>query len=531
MLPISIKHRDGVIYHFYNKSCLKKPKGKRHAFSKINQSQVSSFVNKFKAGELLRINKLVKKYTNIRRDTVKKRIIRALSHGDLYVVSQDTVSPVSRGEMQALRQEIKLLLNNLISIEQQESQKIEEEHKRRNGLEKAGEYVYETAAGLGGSVVSFLTWVKDVVELVSPTMQLIRQLEAAKVASGADPKNWFVTYNSHLKASNHKELIDVLGFDYTKINQEQTNELFETAHLVWEDEETQIIITNFVKQYAAAQHSLEWANFAGSAAFDVILTALLAFFTGGAGAVAATGAKVGKLAGPLKKLGEKFVELGKLLKRVEKPKVEIKKTKVEGSKNGRGSGNNNTANATVPQDVPMSQDEYDRIINLEQKNRPEDVTEYLPAEYVDEHLDKFKNEGGAFIAVEGWIKSDRPDRQSFQESGKFVGLSSEMDEVIVKYKSSGNDPNVLRDELNLGENVDLSNEKIVYVKIPPDDERFGYEMPTGNEPGALEGEWVPGGYTKNGTSEAVLTGGDNIKHNGDVNNISDMFGSNAEALQ
>ena len=344
MLPISIKHRDGVIYQFYNKSCLKKPKGKRFAFSKINQSQVSSFVNKFKADELLRINKLVKKYTNIRRDTAKKRIIRALSHGDLYVVSQDTVSPVNRSEMQVLRQEIKLLLNNLISIEQQESQKIEEEHKRRSGLEKAGEYVYETAAGLGGSVVSFLTWLKDVVELVSPTMQLIRQLEAAKVASNIDPKNWFVTYNSHLKASNHKELIDVLGFDYTKINQQQTNELFETAHFVWEDEETQIIITNFIKQYAAAQHSLEWANFAGSAAFDVILTALLAFFTGGAGAVASAGAKVGKLTGPLKKLGEKFVELGKLLKRSGVPVDYTPKTVINNAPPKHASNSNSNGN-------------------------------------------------------------------------------------------------------------------------------------------------------------------------------------------
>lgn len=355
MLPISIKHRDGVIYQFYNKSCLQKPKGKRLAFSKINQSQVSSFVNKFKAGELLRINKLVKKYTNIRRDTVKKRIIRALSHGDLYVVSQDTVSPVNRSEMHVLRQEIKLLLNSLISIEQQETQKIEEEHKKRDGLEKAGEYVYEAAAGLGGSVVSFLTWLKDVVELVSPTMQLIRQLEAAKVASSVDPKNWFVTYNSHLKASNHKELIDVLGFDYTKINQQQTNELFETAHFVWEDEETQKIITNFVKQYAAAQHSLEWVNFAGSAAFDVILTALLAFFTGGAGAVASAGAKVGKLTGPLKKLGEKFVELGKLLKKEAKPVVKGESIKVGSDakssskpnyKSGTDNENNNSNLAT-----------------------------------------------------------------------------------------------------------------------------------------------------------------------------------------
>jgi len=66
----------------------------------------------------------------------------------------------------------------------------------------------------------------------------------------------------------------------------------------------------------------------------VILTALLAFFTGGAGAVAASGAKIGKLAGPLKKLGEKFVELGKLLKKVRKPVVKRKeKVRGSGSKN------------------------------------------------------------------------------------------------------------------------------------------------------------------------------------------------------
>jgi len=146
-------------------------------------------------------------------------------------------------------------------------------------------------------------------------------------------------------------------------------------------------------------------------------------------------------------------------------------------------------------------------------------------------LDKFiKTEGGAFV-VEGWIASPDPDRKTFQSSGKFIGLSSEMDKVIKRYKDQGNDWKVLRDELNLGENVDLSNERIAYVKLPPDDKRFQYEMPTGNEAGAYQGEWIPGGFTKNGTIEATLTGGNVIKHDGDVDNIISMFNKKSELLQ
>lgn len=106
-----------------------------------------------------------------------------------------------------------------------------------------------------------------------------------------------------------------------------------------------------------------------------------------------------------------------------------------------------------------------------------------------------------------------------------------MDEVIKKYKESGKDWRVLRDELNLGENADLSNEHIVYVTLPPKDPRLSYEMPTGNEPGSYEGEWVPGGYTKNGIAEASLIGGDKIKHNSNVDDISNLLGDNVERLQ
>ena len=105
-----------------------------------------------------------------------------------------------------------------------------------------------------------------------------------------------------------------------------------------DDEKIQQIILKFIRDYAGAQHSLEWAKFIGSAAFDIVLTALLAVATGGAGAVASVGSKAGRLMKPLAKLGEKFSELAKKLSKKFKPKKR-KKTKVGGGEN-KGEVNN-----------------------------------------------------------------------------------------------------------------------------------------------------------------------------------------------
>ena len=83
----------------------------------------------------------------------------------------------------------------------------------------------------------------------------------------------------------------------------------------------------------------------------------------------------------------------------------------------------------------------------------------------------------------------------------------------------------------MGENTDLSDTKISYVKLEPGDERFSYDVPTGNEGGAYEGEWVPGGFTKYGTREASLTGGDKIVHNNNVDNIDKIPGIKVESLK
>lgn len=48
-------------------------------------------------------------------------------------------------------------------------------------------------------------------------------------------------------------------------------------------------------------------------------------------------------------------------------------------------------------------------------------------------------------------------------------------------------------------------------------------MATGNEPGAISGEWVPGGKTKGGAKEAALHGAENIKHDGYIENLLSYF--------
>src|SRR5690606_24498646 len=72
--------------------------------------------------------------------------------------------------------------------------------------------------------------------------------------------------------------------------------------------------TQFGKDYAGAQSTIEWAEFAGGGVFEIVLTALLLMFTGGVGNVVQVAGKI-RHAGKLKSLGSIFRNLGRLLKR------------------------------------------------------------------------------------------------------------------------------------------------------------------------------------------------------------------------
>ena len=57
----------------------------------------------------------------------------------------------------------------------------------------------------------------------------------------------------------------------------------------------------------------------------------------------------------------------------------------------------------------------------------------------------------------------------------------------------------------------MSNEEIWAVTIPPQDSRFQFEFPDGNEAGANK-KWIPGAKTENGIREAALVGSEKFTH-------------------
>ncbi|MFN8297446.1 MAG: hypothetical protein U0T69_14705, partial [Chitinophagales bacterium] len=148
---------------------------------------------------------------------------------------------------------------------------------------------------------------------------------------------------------------------------------------------------------------------------------------------------------------------------------------------------------------------------------------YLDATYIVQHINKFNQEGGAFVIR----KSDLSNPEYITLAPrKFMGLKSEMDAVMKKYKDAGNNPQVLIDELDLGAKYfDRPNDEVYFVTVEPN-RGFKFELPTGNEKGAYVGEWVPGGYTKHGTAEAVISNSGNYTHNNNFETFKGFFGNN-----
>ena len=200
---------------------------------------------------------------------------------------------------------------------------------------------------------------------------------------------------------------------------------------------------------------------------------------------------------------------------------------IPGCGTGKVKTPSNTANARVPENVPMTQEKFDEIINLERGNRPP-VHDYLSDEYIKAHRALFETEGGSFIVIEKPIVDNEIIWPNLPPK-KFVGLRSDMEKIVEEYRAAGNDWRVLNERLALGEK-NLAGARIYIVHIKPNDIRFKFGMSTGNEFGAYKGQWIPGGFTKGGIPEAVLEGSEVIKTDGTIETIIKQF-ENFERLQ
>ncbi|MCW8128703.1 RHS repeat protein, partial [Microbulbifer halophilus] len=214
----------------------------------------------------------------------------------------------------SLSAQIRRGLQQIIAEERAEAARIQREHEQRNFLEKQFAHAARRAKGFGQAAWGLVVWVKDAAEVsaaISPARQAFAAINAT-VDYVYHDKPLEESASEHL-ANIKGEVVDVLGFDPTSITREQLRQAFEIAELIYDDPALRTAITQFVRDYVEAQHSLEMSEFIGAGIFEVVLTIVLAAFTGGVGAAAALG-KNARLLGRFRRIGELMVRFARLKK-------------------------------------------------------------------------------------------------------------------------------------------------------------------------------------------------------------------------
>ncbi|MCX2836243.1 DUF6531 domain-containing protein, partial [Microbulbifer thermotolerans] len=259
------------------------------------------------------------------------------------------------GENQLAEQQSQLLeqirrgLQRIIAEERAEAARIQKVHEKRSTLEKVGAYIERGATGLGNAAWDLAVWAKDVMEvvaLVHPVRQSITTVTASYDYLLYD-KPLDQSISEHL-SQVHKEIVDVLGFDPSKISRKQLEQAFEIAELLYGDPNLRGAVTQFAKDYVKAQHSLEITELAGAGVFEIILTIILAAVSGGAGAVANI-AKNTRLLGRFKVVGELMMDFAKGRRQ------QLARAKTRGAR-GKGASFDDleTVDAPAPQGPPAA---------------------------------------------------------------------------------------------------------------------------------------------------------------------------------
>ena len=236
-------------------------------------------------------------------------------------VEFELVSEDTEEELKQMRASIKTVLDGIIADEKAEAAKHEKELAQQNALMQAGSHYWAYTKGFWNGAVGLVTFAKDVVVKTAEVAQYLSPLERVNNLLHAGYKSyqdgtltsaeWKQNLAKNLQDEEIKDIARILGIDASHLSSEGLQRLKE---LIADDPESLDLLTQFGKDYASAQSSIEWAEFAGGGVFEIVLAALLLMFTGGVGNVAQGLSKI-RHANKLKSLGSIFRNLGKVLKR------------------------------------------------------------------------------------------------------------------------------------------------------------------------------------------------------------------------
>ncbi|WP_245823905.1 hypothetical protein [Photobacterium proteolyticum] len=247
-----------------------------------------------------------------------------LQAGDVEVIFG---KPITEAEIVTTRNQIGFLLESIIAAQNAEALALETEYQELNSAEKWLKRVEQRARGVFDAGAGTLESIATNYSINSMLAYLTRIYIAAWRTNDTVTDNWVTTFADNYLEQHHKELVIALGFDPAAINKEMFAEAYEVASFVNSDPATQNALIDFAKDYVAAQHELEWNYIAGSAIFEIVLTALLASSTGGIGAAGSVPSKARHI--------NKFSELGTLLKQLTK---QLKQKAQFKQKRGRTNG-------------------------------------------------------------------------------------------------------------------------------------------------------------------------------------------------
>jgi hypothetical protein len=144
----------------------------------------------------------------------------------------------------------------------------------------------------------------------------------------------------------------------------------------------------------------------------------------------------------------------------------------------------------------LSEAKRDEILSTPKGRRP-DPSEYLPPDYIEQHLEKFHEGMTRFMPESNHDKYGIAQR----DGTSFVMPKSEADALI---EAAHGDPRAIEKALGLVDGF-LDSNNIVRIDIGHHDQ-YDLRIPSGNEAGAND-KWTPGGKLPNGASEAVINGG------------------------
>ncbi|WP_299941937.1 RHS repeat-associated core domain-containing protein [uncultured Microbulbifer sp.] len=244
----------------------------------------------------------------------EQKIYLALNQNRLIIEEAPFADAALADKQSELTARIRRGLQQIIAQERAEAALIQQRHEQRSPLEKVGAYIDRGAKGVGNAAWGLAVWSKDILEvaaLVHPLRQSI-EYSTATVNYFLHDKSFEESGREYLSAVQ-REVVDVLGFDPSKITRQQLELALDVAQLIYAEPALRDAIYRFARDYVKAQHSLEITELAGSGAFEIILTIVLAAVTGGAGAVISL-VKNARLLKAFRGIGELMLDFAKLKK-------------------------------------------------------------------------------------------------------------------------------------------------------------------------------------------------------------------------